>query len=129
MDGTVPDSPPGQHRLADTEALSSEPAILRRAAPAVSLAFGSSPPLRTANEFLIYWLPRMEDHPYNLIAFQTDSYTSAAGLTISPSPDTLIRVFMAWKGLEQQVEIPAQQLESVERKGFTAVEWGGAEIL
>ena len=84
---------------------------------------------REVNEFLIYWLPRMEDHPYNLIAFQTDSYTSAAGLTISPSPDTLIRVFMAWKGLEQQVEIPAQQLEAVERKGFTAVEWGGAEIL
>ena len=83
---------------------------------------------REANEFIIYWLPRMEGNPYNLISFQTDAYTDAAELTIDPAPDTLIRVFMTWKGLEQPVEIPAQELTAPARTGFTAVEWGGAEL-
>ena len=83
---------------------------------------------REANEFIIYWLPRMEGNPYNLISFQTDTYTDAAELTIAPAPDTLIRVFMTWKGLEQPVEIPAQELTAPTRTGFTAVEWGGAEL-
>ena len=83
---------------------------------------------REANEFIIYWLPRMEGNPYNLISFQTDTYTDAAELTIAPAPDTLIRVFMAWKGLERPVEIPAQELTAPARTGFTAVEWGGAEL-
>ena len=83
---------------------------------------------REANEFIIYWLPRMEGNPYNLISFQTDAYTDAAELTIAPAPDTLIRVFMAWKGLDQPVEVPAQELTTPERTGFTAVEWGGAEL-
>ena len=84
---------------------------------------------REANEFIIYWLPRMEGNPYNLISFQTDAYTDAAELTIDPAPDTLIRVFMAWKGLDQPVEIPAQELTAPARTGFTAVEWGGTELV
>ena len=28
---------------------------------------------REANEFLVYWLPRMQDNPYNLIAFQQEA--------------------------------------------------------
>ena len=83
---------------------------------------------REANEFIIYWLPRMEGNPYNLISFQTDAYTESAGLTIDPAPDTLIRVFMAWKGLEGPVEVEPQTLTAPERTGFTAVEWGGAEL-
>ena len=65
---------------------------------------------READEFIIYWLPKLEGNPYNLLSFQTEAYTDSAGLTIDPAPDTLIRVFMAWKGLEQPVEIPAQEL-------------------
>ena len=83
---------------------------------------------REANEFIIYWLPRMEGNPYNLISFQTDAYTESAGLTIDPAPDTLIRVFMAWKGLDGPVEVEPQTLTAPERTGFTAVEWGGAEL-
>ena len=83
---------------------------------------------REANEFIIYWLPRMEGNPYNLISFQAEAYTDSAGLTIAPAPDTLIRVFMAWKGLEGPVEVEPQTLTAPERTGFTAVEWGGAEL-
>lgn len=83
---------------------------------------------REANEFIIYWLPRMEHNPYNLISFQTEAYTDSAALTIDPAPDTLIRVFMAWQGLDRPVEVEPQSLTAPERTGFTAVEWGGAEI-
>ena len=90
-------------------------------------ALGLTP--REANEFLLYWLPRMERNPYNLISFQTEAYTDAARLTIDPAPDTLIRVFLAWTGLEEPVEVPPQGLTAPERTGFTAVEWGGAEVI
>ena len=83
---------------------------------------------REANEFIVYWLPRMEPNPYNLIAFQTAAYEDSARLTITPEPDSLLRVFMAWKPLEAPAEIPAQDLPAFARTGFTAVEWGGAEI-
>lgn len=83
---------------------------------------------KEANEFLIYWLPKMEHNPYNLISFQTEAYTDSAALTIDPAPDTLIRVFMAWQGLDQPVEVEPQTLTTPDRTGFTAVEWGGAEM-
>ena len=83
---------------------------------------------REANEFIVYWLPLMEENPWNLISFQTGAYTNHGELDISPAPDTLIRVFMAWKPLTQAVEIPAQELTGPERRGFTVIEWGGSQI-
>ena len=80
-----------------------------------------------ANEFIIYWLPRMQENAYNLIAFQQEAYTESARLTITPEPDTLIRVFMAFRPLTAPVEIAPQALTAPARTGFTAVEWGGAE--
>ena len=83
---------------------------------------------REANEFIVYWLPHMEGNAYNLIAFQTSSYTDHARLTADPAPDTVLRVFMAWKPLDRSVELPPQTLAAPVRTGFTLVEWGGAEI-
>lgn len=84
---------------------------------------------READEFIIYWLPRMEGNPYNLISFQTRAYTDAAVLRVAPRPDTVIRVFMAWKPLEAPVEMEAQTLEPApEREGFVLVEWGGTQL-
>ena len=59
-------------------------------------------------------------------AFQHEAYTESARLTITPEPDTLIRVFMAFKPLSAPVEIAPQTLTAPARTGFTAVEWGGA---
>lgn len=83
---------------------------------------------REANEFIVYWLPQMESNPYNLIAFQSDTYTDHARLTVTPEPDSLLRVFMTWKPLESPVDLPEQVLDSVVRSGFTVVEWGGTEV-
>jgi hypothetical protein len=83
---------------------------------------------REANEFIVYWLPLMEDNPYNLICFQDAAYTDAAKLTVSPTPDTVIRVFMTYKPLDAPVQIQPQTLTAPERSGFTVIEWGGGLV-
>ncbi|MDO4778895.1 MAG: hypothetical protein Q4A42_04990 [Tissierellia bacterium] len=80
------------------------------------------------NEFIIYWLPKMENNNYNVISFQTNDYTNNAKLNINPKPDTLIRVFMTWYPSKNTVEISKQNLIKTTRTGFTVVEWGGSKI-
>ena len=83
---------------------------------------------REANEFIVYWLPLMEQNTYNVIAFQTNVYNEVAKLNINPVPDTLIRVFMTWYSSDVMVEMPEQELSAPQRQGFTVVEWGGTRI-
>ena len=77
------------------------------------------------NEFIVYWLPLMQDNKYNLITFQGEAYTDSAKLNITPKPDSMLRVFMAYKPLDSYVQIEEQKLNTFERKGFAVVEWGG----
>ena len=81
------------------------------------------------NEFIVYWLPRMEHNRYNLIAFQGEAYTDSARLHITPEPDSILRVFMAYVPLEHAVETEPQEFTPFVRNGFTVVEWGGSEIV
>ena len=83
---------------------------------------------REAGDFITYWLPRMQGNPYNLVTFQQAAYTEKARLTITPEPDSLLRVFMVFQPLDEPVPIREPELKGFERKGFTAVEWGGAEL-
>ena len=83
---------------------------------------------REYNEFIVYWLPKMQDNPYNLISFQSEAYTDAAKLDIDPTPDSVLRVFMAWKPLGRPQTIEPQTFTSFARDGFTVVEWGGCEV-
>ena len=83
---------------------------------------------KEANEFIVFWLPMMQDNPYNIISFQTKAYTEAAKLEVSPTPDMMIRVFMTWQKSENYIEMPKQVLSAPKREGFTVVEWGGTEI-
>ena len=83
---------------------------------------------REANEFIIYWLPFMQNNAYNVISFQTDAYEAHAKLEITPAPDTLLRIFMAWYASDAPVEISAPEMTPVTRTGFTVVEWGGSEV-
>lgn len=80
-------------------------------------------------DFTEFWLPLMQDHPYNVVSFQTTAFTDAAKLSISPAPDTTVRVFMAYYASDEAVDIPEQALSAPERSGFTAVEWGGGQMV
>lgn len=80
---------------------------------------------REANEFIVYWLPLMQENPYNVISFQTTTYTDGAKLDITPAPDSLLRIFMAYYATDTEVEIEPQTFDGFIREGFTVVEWGG----
>ncbi|MDR1101281.1 MAG: S-layer homology domain-containing protein [Clostridiales bacterium] len=84
---------------------------------------------REANEFIIYWLPLMEANEYNCIKFLSRAeIDEIMPLTITPTPDSVIRVMMVFEGLSAPVDVREQQLERVTRSGFTVVEWGGTVL-
>ena len=84
---------------------------------------------REQEEFIVYWLPKLESNKYNYIRFETiEEINENMPLEINPKPDTLIRVVMEFKGLNKPIKVQEQKLESPTRKGFTVVEWGGTEI-
>ena len=84
---------------------------------------------RESEEFIIYWLPKLESNKYNYIRFATlEEINNNMPLDINPKPDTLIRVLMTFKGLDSKIDVKEQNLVSPVRTGFTVVEWGGLEI-
>ena len=84
---------------------------------------------RERDEFIIYWLPKLEANKYNLIRFESlDLINKNMPLDIDPNPDTLIRVLMEYKASDKFVSIKEQKLTTPVRQGYTVVEWGGTEI-
>lgn len=85
---------------------------------------------REANEFIIYWLPKLEESPYNLIRFAEPADIDAQmPLIITPTPDTIIRVRMVYQPLMNSVDITPQTITAApNRSGFTVVEWGGTPV-
>ena len=81
------------------------------------------------NEFIQYWLPILERNKYNFIHFLgNEECNEIATLNVNPKPETSIRIYMEFYGLENRTIIKEQQLPKTERKGFTLVEWGGADV-
>ncbi len=91
------------------------------------LAFMGLTP-REYNEFIVYWAPKMENNKYNLIAFQNEVYTDSFPLNIKPQPDSVLRVFMAYKAIDEAIDVEPQTLTAFKREGFSVIEWGGSEV-
>ena len=84
---------------------------------------------RETQEFIIYWLPKLESNNYNYIRCATgEEINNNMPLEINPNPDIIIRVLMTFKGLQSPIDVEEQKLDTHERPGFTVVEWGGTEI-
>ena len=49
-------------------------------------------------------------------------------LYINPKPDTVIRILMEFKALDEPIDVVEQKLETPTRTGFTVVEWGGTKL-
>jgi len=79
-------------------------------------------------DFIVYWLPVLLKNKISLCTFQTKAFFDNFELNITPKPDTLIRVYLGIKKLDSPINVKEQKLESVERKGYTAIEWGGCKI-
>lgn len=77
-------------------------------------------------DFVEFWLPRMQAHPYYVIGFHgTHVMDYLAPLTISPKPDSVFRILMDYRGVPEPIEIEEPMLPQFKRKGFAVVEWGG----
>lgn len=84
---------------------------------------------RESEEFIIYWLPKLEKNKYNFIRFETmKEIEENMPLSIVPKPDNLIRVMMNFKGLSEAIKVEEQKLVTPSRNGYTVVEWGGTEF-
>ncbi|MBP6981897.1 hypothetical protein KBB25_03940 [Candidatus Gracilibacteria bacterium] len=80
------------------------------------------------SDFIMFWYPKLQNYPYVHVTFAGNEYTETAKLEISPKPDSLLRVFMVAKPLSEYKKIPEQTFEPFQRKGFSAVEWGGTIV-
>lgn len=77
-------------------------------------------------DFVEYWQPKLPNKPYvRLTWLTTEQLNQLAPLYITPKPDTIIRVFLDFAGLEKPITLPAQKLTTIPRTGFTVIEWGG----
>ena len=84
---------------------------------------------REAEEFIIFWLPKLEKNKYNYIRFENEKeIDDNMPLEITPKPESIIRIRMEYKKLNNPIEVKEQKLEQRNRQGYTVVEWGGTEI-
>ena len=82
---------------------------------------------REYNEFIAYWYPLLKDNRFVFIHFATGEYEENVKLKVLPAPDSVIRIFMIYRPLDEAIRVVPQRLESISRHGFTVVEWGGGE--
>ena len=81
------------------------------------------------NDF-INWLPKLQANEESFVRFAAEQYTDRARLTVSPQPDSVLRVQMLMTGVDSTTAAAfrfakATRLQGFARKGFTLVEWGG----
>ncbi|MBI2464523.1 hypothetical protein HYV64_00100 [Candidatus Shapirobacteria bacterium] len=77
-------------------------------------------------DFMEFWQPKLPTSPYvRLTWLNTADMDRLAPLTVSPRPDTSIRIFLDFAPLDQPISLIPQELSSPARQGFTLVEWGG----
>ncbi|MGI5840931.1 MAG: hypothetical protein ACOX6N_01855 [Patescibacteria group bacterium] len=84
---------------------------------------------KEAADFLDFWQPKLPTSPFvRLTWLTTQDMNRLAPLSISPRPDTIIRIFLEFEGYDAPVKLEPQQLTAPSRQGFTLVEWGGLLI-
>ena len=78
-------------------------------------------------DFIRYWEPKLQGNPYYRLSwYDAPRLQPIVSHTITPAPDTLIRVMMEYQTLESSVIIAKiQSYKTPARSGFTVVEWGG----
>lgn len=81
---------------------------------------------READEFIMFWLPILEENENSLVYFeQTEERNEECPLSFSVTPDTVLRTIIHIKKVDTPQDITPQELETINRVGFTVVEWGG----
>jgi hypothetical protein len=79
-------------------------------------------------DFLEFWSPRMqaETQDYLFVSFWGTQYMNKiAPISISPQPDSILRVLMDYKAVPEFYETTAPKIRKFKRTGFVVTEWGG----
>jgi len=77
-------------------------------------------------DFITFWYPLMMVNEKNYVKFLfNESCDAYAELKISPQPENIFRVGMVWTEAKNDFIPEKQNIPSVNRKGFTVIEWGG----
>ncbi len=77
-------------------------------------------------DFIEFWEPRMTGAPYFFVTFMGNKVMDEiAPLTITPKPDSVIRILMDYTPLQEPITVEGYNIKTPERKGFTVIEWGG----
>ena len=77
-------------------------------------------------DFIEFWEPRMQGAPYYFVSFFGNRLMDEiAPLTITPKPDTVIRILMDFQPLQKPIKVQGYPIKTPVRQGFTVVEWGG----
>lgn len=78
------------------------------------------------SQFTTYWLKALPENPYYLISVVPGkTLNDISPLYIFPTPQTVIRVTLSFKPLDKKITIPQPVLPTIQRNGFSVVEWGG----
>jgi hypothetical protein len=78
-------------------------------------------------DFREFWEPKLMEKPYVFVTFlEQEKFDEIAPLTVTPAPDSVIRVFMDYEPLEYPIRVQPLSIETPKRSGFAVVEWGGA---
>ena len=85
------------------------------------------------NDFITYWLPKLEKNGESFVTFAAEQYTDNAILTVTPQPDSVLRVQMLISKVDDSnraafQKLLEQELPRFEREGFVLVEWGGTDL-
>ena len=81
---------------------------------------------REIDDFIEYWIPRLNDYPIYSIYPQTKNIIeNVIQLNFSKQPENVLRLFYVIKGQNKfQDKLAAPTVDAFTRKGFFVIEWG-----
>lgn len=78
------------------------------------------------NDFKEYWGKALPNAPYYFVGVMEQKDIDAIEpLTITPNPESIIRVRLYFEALKHPIEVQQPTLFAPQKQGFTVVEWGG----
>lgn len=81
---------------------------------------------KQTRDFKDYWQKALPYSPYYFVGvMEKVDIDLIEPLTITPNPESIIRVRLYFEALEKAIEVQKPTLFAPQKQGFTVVEWGG----
>lgn len=84
-------------------------------------------------DFLTYWIPEILQADKDNINIQfmfNDDCSTFGELNVTPAPNKIGRIYLLWNPTDDAISdnTSIEDIPTMDRSGFTVIEWGGAEI-